>query len=100
MALAATGRGVRVFHGNNEVDLLARIPKDIRTYSWRTPDWSFGVLERLLQDCEQAKITFALEEYVDEEDGKTRKRVVTDASGQHVGEGSGWWFDGRPSIVH
>lgn len=94
MAVAAAGGYVRVYHGNNETDVLARIPQDVRTYNWRTPEWTFGVLERLFQDCEQAKVRFVLEDYIDEEDGKTRRRVVTNANGQHVGEGEGWWFDG------
>jgi hypothetical protein len=94
MELASQGRGVKVRHGNGEVDVLARIPDDVRTYRWRTSDWSWGVLERLFQDCEQAKVRFVFEDYVDEEDGKVKKRVKADTNGQHVGEGSGWWFDG------
>jgi cytochrome b pre-mRNA-processing protein 3 len=35
-----------------------------------------------------------LEEYVEEETGKTRKRVVRDENGQNKGIGEGWWFEG------
>jgi hypothetical protein len=94
---AAQGKGQRIGiqDKDGETHVLAQIPDDVRTYVWRTPDWSWGVLERLLQDCEQAKVTFELEEYVDEIDGKTRKRVKRDENGLHAGKGSGWWFEGK-----
>jgi hypothetical protein len=53
------------------------------------------VTERLFEDCEQAKITFEMEDYVDEEDGKTKKRVKLDENGMHAGHGEGWWYTGK-----
>jgi hypothetical protein len=91
----AKGKRIAVKDKDGEQVVLAIIPDDVRTYTWKTPEWTWGVMERLLQDCEQAKITFEREEYVDEQDGKKRTRVKTDAEGQHVGVASGWWFDGK-----
>ena len=79
--------------GENQV--LAIIPDDVRTYSWRSPEWTWGVMERLFQDCEQAKLKFEKEEYIDELDGKKKSRVKRDGEGQHIGVASGWWFDGK-----
>jgi len=76
-----------------DVQVLVNIPDDVRTYSWRTPEWTWGVLERLFQDCQQAKVTFEKEQYVDEVDGKTKTRVKEDDKGNHAGQGQGWWFD-------
>jgi hypothetical protein len=79
---------------DGETEILAYIPDDVRTYKWRSSEWTWGVTERLFQDCEQAKIKFEKEEYTDEEDGRKKIRVVADAEGKHVGKASGWWFDG------
>jgi hypothetical protein len=87
------GKRIGINDENGEQQVLAVIPDDVRTYNWRSAEWTWGVLERLFQDCEQAKIKFKIEDYVNEE-GKTKKRVVSDADGQHIGEAKGWWFDG------
>ncbi|KAF2675552.1 hypothetical protein BT63DRAFT_41540 [Microthyrium microscopicum] len=91
--MLATGQRVGVRDEHGEVQVLAPLPDDIHNYKWTTPQWSWGVLERLFQDCERAKVTFQMEEYVDELDGKTKKRVKRDEQGMHDGLGSGWWFD-------
>jgi hypothetical protein len=79
---------------------LAKIPDDVRTFNWRSADWTWGVMERLFEDCEQAKLSFDYENYVDEEDGKTRKRVILDENGMHAGVGRGWWYEGNTRSTH
>jgi hypothetical protein len=78
---------------------LVEIPNDVRTLKWNTADWTWGVVERLFQDCEQAKVSFEMESYVDEETGKTKKRVKLDNNGMHAGTATGWWFDGSSSAA-
>jgi len=92
--LGKEGKSISVTDRNGERQMLAYIPDDVRTYSWRSSAWTWGVLERLFQDCEQAKVTFKTEDYVDELDGKTKKRVISDEKGMHIGQGEGWFFDG------
>lgn len=95
LAAAASGKRVGIEDKDGEVHILAQIPDDVRNYTWRSPEWTWGVLERLFQDCEQAKVSFELEEYLDERDEKTKKRVKRDANGLHIGHGTGWWFEGK-----
>jgi hypothetical protein len=92
--LLSAGKRVGIKDKQGEVHVLATIPDNIHDYNWQTPQWSWGVLERLFQDCEQAKVKFQMEDYVDEVDGKTKKRVKRDDKGLHAGLGSGWWFEG------
>jgi hypothetical protein len=88
------GKRVGVENKDGGTDILAYIPDDVRTYKWRSSEWTWGVTERLFQDCEQAKIQFEKEEYIDEVDKRKKTRVVSDAEGKHIGKASGWWFDG------
>jgi hypothetical protein len=79
-------------HGERQT--RAAIPEDVRTYNWRTPLWAWGSMERLFEDCQQARLRFDMEDYEDE-NGKMQKRVVQDKNGVHVGVAEGWWFDGE-----
>jgi hypothetical protein len=88
------GKKLAITDENGEQHVLAYIPDDVRTHSIWSSDWIWGVTERLLQDCEQAKIQFKKEDYFDEETKKTKQRIVSDEEGQHIGTGKGWWFDG------
>lgn len=88
------GKKLAIMDENGEQHVLAYIPDDVRTHSIWSSDWIWGVTERLLQDCEQAKIQFEKEDYFDEETKKTKQRIVSDEEGQHTGSGKGWWFDG------
>ena len=90
----AKGQRVGIENEQGEVEVLVNIPDDVRTYTWRSSEWTWGVLERLFQDCEQAKITFEMEQYVDDTDGKVKTRVKEDENGMHAGVGTGWWFEG------
>jgi hypothetical protein len=89
------GKSISITDRDGQRQMLAYIPDDVRTYNWRSSAWTWGVLERLFQDCEQAKVTFKFEDYVDEVDGKTKKRVISDEDGMHIGEGEGWFFNGN-----
>ena len=87
------GRVLSLRKENGETIVLANIPDDVRTYTWRSAEWSWGVTERLFQDCEQAKLTFEKEEFIDDKDGKKKVRVKAGEGGLHIGHGKGWWFD-------
>jgi hypothetical protein len=93
--LGKESKRVSVQDKDGETHVLAYIPDDVRKYTWKSSEWTWGVTERLFQESEQAKIKFEKEEYVDELDGKKKKRVKSDESGQHVGVAEGWWFDGN-----